>query len=662
MKKYYTHIEALRGIAILLVVLYHLAPKFCPYGFFGVDIFLMISGFLLIPGLLKNGGNDFSLIQFFNKKILRIFPPLLCMVVIMLIICVWCMASSELKQATETAFYALLGSSNVFLDSTTQGYFSTDSWVNPFVHTWYLSVILQVYCIFAITTYVLKPFSSKVKWGVVFLMGGVSVGMVVYYRYIVPLFTPHEGLVNLYYLTWTRIFEVVGGACIALLPGIKFKYVRILMPVIALTGIICCCFASEKSYELALILSALLLWGQTDKVTAWFTDNALFRFIGKYSFSIYLWHWPIIVYCNYAIESVSVLDKVLVFILSVLLGIASYYVTEKRHWKLWSIVLLWSISLIFAYILKSNENISKSIYPKVYEVFTVGQKHTHMEFVSYYPAIAEDVWEESGMREKTSDKGLQMSRLGSQSAQPSFVMVGDRHAGAFISGMAEIASSLNVSGYYIPIYVTPFHNRMCGRQALRFSEQRAKAFLHWLEKHPEIVNVVLVQRWSIRLTDHLNDESMPLRYDETPVQVYNLYEDAEKALEQFCVNLKNIGKQVVIMTEVPPVKANPGPYVRRALLHNHRLNMDDLTCAESDYYAMFSRQLMTMSKLERKGVCKVISIHKRLFKGGAFCAFENNKVLMSDDDHISDCGAVIYAREYYADWAPHLVPQHKEDK
>ena len=71
MRKFITHIEALRGLAILLVVLFHLVPDFCPNGYYGVDIFLMISGYFLISGILNKNQGEFSLKEFINKKIIR---------------------------------------------------------------------------------------------------------------------------------------------------------------------------------------------------------------------------------------------------------------------------------------------------------------------------------------------------------------------------------------------------------------------------------------------------------------------------------------------------------------------------------------------------------------------------------------------------------------
>lgn len=654
-KKFFTHIEALRGLAILAVVLYHLLPNACPNGFLGVDIFLMITGYLLILGLLKNDGKDFSLFAFVNKKILRIFPPLLVMLIPMLLVGFWCMSSAELLLAVQTAFYSLFGWSNIFLDSSTGGYFATNSWTNPFVHTWYLSVVLQVYCLFAIIMFLVRPFSRAAKWCVVGLIGAASVGIIVYYRFILPPMHPYEGMVNLYYWTWSRLFEVVGGAFVLILPTLRWRFVRVLLTPVALAIVLYCCFASQKHLEVLLLASGVLLWGQSEGWGARLLDNPFFRFFGKYSFSIYLWHWPLIVYRNYAVESVSVWDNVFLFCGCIALGVGAYYIAEKRIWKIWLICGLWLLTLACSYFLTGNQSIDKKIHPEVWEAFHVESPFIEQKVMTDYPSEGFKAWKESNTADNVSGAPF-LFQIGTPEATPSFIVMGDSHASAFLPGISAIAEYLNISGYYFPSYVTPFYDRMCIRLNFRFSGTQYLMLMEWLKKHPEIRSVVLIQRWSIRLIDNMNDESMPAHYDGSEVSFDDLYNNTELALENFCQKFKEEGRRVVIMTEVPPVKVDPAPYVRRAILHAHSIDSHLLSCFSHEYYARFARHLKSFERLEKKGVCEIVPIHQHLLKNGKFSAYEDGKVLMSDDDHISDVGAIMYAREHYKEWAALLKP------
>ncbi len=94
-------------------------------------------------------------------------------------------------------FYSLLGSSNIFLDKNIQGYFATNGFYNPFLHTWYLSVILQAYIIFALIAWVTRACSKKVQWGAYLTCGLASILFVCYYRFLLPTIKPHESLCRL---------------------------------------------------------------------------------------------------------------------------------------------------------------------------------------------------------------------------------------------------------------------------------------------------------------------------------------------------------------------------------------------------------------------------------------------------------------------------------
>lgn len=657
MKNYLPHIDALRGIAIMMVLLYHLWPGVCPHGYFGVDMFLMVSGYFLVAGLLKNEGKDFSIAAFIQKKLLRLFPPLLVMIMVMVPVGMWVMTGDELSFAAKTAYNALLGKANIFLNENSLGYFAGDSQNNPFLHTWYLSVIMQVYLIFALSVLVLKRFSVQVKWMVVLLLGVFSLGFIAYARVIVPAMEPYTEIPPLYYQTWSRVFEVVAGACILLLPKNKSRLIGKWFAIPAFLIVIFCCFAPEKNMGLLLCASGVMIWLVPEGVSAGLMNNAVWRYLGKCSFSIYLWHWPIIVYSCYCQEHRTVLGDVLLFAVCLGVGILFFHLVEKRRWRLWVTVLVWCAAAAGSYFVAVSANIGKMLHPGVHAVLE--SQHVSLRAIPWgdFDGSATQTWlfPEGTAADTESEKVL--VQLGDTCQPPSFVLLGDSHARAFAPGMSVIAERLKLSGYYAPLYVTPFHDRMCTRSRYRFSAQDADALLAWLEKHGEIKNVVLMQRWSIRMREQgINDEAMPLRYDGSYVPLTDVYQDTESALIQFCDRLSKIGKQVIVVTEVPPVKTKPAPFLRRALLHHHSTDSELLTCTTEHYHSLFKRQLETFDKMSRDGVCKVVPIHSALLKDGVFRAYAHHAVLMYDDDHISASGAIIYAREHYADWRSLLCP------
>ena len=154
-----THLAGLRGMAILLIIFYHLIPQHIPNGFLGVDVFLVVSGYLLYLNLQNKGLNA---IDFVNRRVLRIFPPLIVTVIVTLPAGVYLMHCTDVCAAAQTGISALFGYSNVELKKSLGNYFAEDSSYHLLVHTWFLSVTIQIYLIFLIGCFLLQKFSRKV--------------------------------------------------------------------------------------------------------------------------------------------------------------------------------------------------------------------------------------------------------------------------------------------------------------------------------------------------------------------------------------------------------------------------------------------------------------------------------------------------------------------
>lgn len=142
------YLSGLRGLAILLVVLFHLLPLQFSQGFLGVDIFFVLIGYLLFRSY--NSQEPFPFKVFINKKIIRIYPVLACTIVLACVLMAFVIESSnEIKIFDRSAKQALLGQSNIYFNKIYSDYFSDGANLNPLLHTWYLAVTLQVYLMWA---------------------------------------------------------------------------------------------------------------------------------------------------------------------------------------------------------------------------------------------------------------------------------------------------------------------------------------------------------------------------------------------------------------------------------------------------------------------------------------------------------------------------------
>ena len=148
MIKYRPDIDGMRGIAVLIVVLFHAGLPYILGGFVGVDIFFVISGYLITSIILKDiRNNEFSFTNFYERRARRILPALYFMVCVALVVVLLIQTPKDLLKSSYSVMAALLFSSNVYFWRTTN-YFSDASDLEPFLHTWSLGVEEQFYFVF----------------------------------------------------------------------------------------------------------------------------------------------------------------------------------------------------------------------------------------------------------------------------------------------------------------------------------------------------------------------------------------------------------------------------------------------------------------------------------------------------------------------------------
>ena len=161
---YFKHIDGLRAIAIISVILFHLNLDYFKGGFVGVDIFFVISGFLITQWFVKRSSikNFFLLKIFFENRIKRLIPLLFFVKIIILIFGFILMNSYQYKLLIDQNLYSLFFSSNIYLWKNSD-YFSLNTFENPLVHTWSLSLEEQFYIFFSIFFIFINCFLKKKK-------------------------------------------------------------------------------------------------------------------------------------------------------------------------------------------------------------------------------------------------------------------------------------------------------------------------------------------------------------------------------------------------------------------------------------------------------------------------------------------------------------------
>ncbi|HEL8462502.1 TPA: acyltransferase, partial [Legionella pneumophila] len=246
----------------------------------------------------------FSLIKFYLNRMRRILPALMLVLLVSSVMSYFLLLVPDLKNYSTSLLATILSSSNIyFWKFINIGYFSTDATIQQLLHTWSLGVEEQFYLIWPIILIVLtKKFTDKK-----IILGTILLTIISFFAYF--LLRKHPLLV--YYSPITRAFELLTGALVALnfdnIPAVSNKYLKNLGSILGLFLIIypACAFTNNDFPSIKILLpclgTALLIY--TGKNNQGFAskiiENRILVFIGLISYSLYLWHWPLISYLNY---------------------------------------------------------------------------------------------------------------------------------------------------------------------------------------------------------------------------------------------------------------------------------------------------------------------------------------------------------------------------
>jgi peptidoglycan/LPS O-acetylase OafA/YrhL len=298
--KYRAEIDGLRALAVVPVILFHAGFELFSGGFVGVDVFFVISGYLITTILIEDiENNRFSLVNFYERRARRILPALLLVLLVTYAVSYLIYLPGAHKIVGQYVVSSILSASNVLLYLQGNEYFGLESGINPLFHTWSLGVEEQFYVFFPPFLFAVWRFRRhRVLWTILAL-AAVSL--------VLSEWSWRNKPTANFYLPLTRAWELLAGSIAAFIVQKQGVQKNELLALIGLAAIIFSIFRYDETipfpsaYALVPVLGVVLLVLYADKetVAAKFLSTKGFVGIGLISYSAYLWHLPSQIYFDY---------------------------------------------------------------------------------------------------------------------------------------------------------------------------------------------------------------------------------------------------------------------------------------------------------------------------------------------------------------------------
>ena len=346
--KYRPEIDGLRAIAVISVIIYHLNENWLSGGFLGVDIFFVISGFLITGIIITEiQQNSFSLKQFYTRRIKRIYPAFITVMALVSFIASVIFIYNDFNKLRKTIELAIAFLSNFYL-GLTQGYFDLSANENPVLHIWSLAVEEQYYLIFPLILILAYKKFREIK--VLFI-----ITLILFFILLATSFIPanfykevlHQP--NIYYLSNLRFPELLVGSLLAIYHNLSAskqtskqasKQASNVIAILSTLLLFSCLFLMNNDIAyipgitliLPCIFTALIIHTTSqNNIIKLCLSNKVIVFIGKISYSLYLYHWIFIAFAYYITGEKQINNQsiAIVIILTIIFSVLSYYLIEQ---------------------------------------------------------------------------------------------------------------------------------------------------------------------------------------------------------------------------------------------------------------------------------------------------------------------------------------------
>ena len=540
--QYRPEVDGLRAVAVIPVVLFHLSAAWLPGGFVGVDVFFVISGYLITSIILKEqAAGTFTFKNFWMRRVRRILPALLTMLVVTGVASYFIMFGPAWAGIGEQILSAIFIYANIEMWQLAGNYWGSAAENAPFLHTWSLSVEEQFYLFYPLILLTLLKFVPKRTFALILLGTAFSFAIGVYA-------TANSPSAAFYFLP-TRAWELAAGCLLAIFeksrgPAPPGGISRSLAAA-GLGLIVIGYFVIQGSEGFPGFLALLPVVGSVLVIRyagseKCFTGNLLSSapmiYIGKCSYSLYLWHWPVIVLAAAMnLKSPGIVGLPLIICIMAVCTYISYQYVERPTRKMVGVLKPVTVGLIASVVLtfflmrveyKYDLSIFEPVisYNRSYDIAPkkLAEGQTIEGIISSdWPTDFEVAYSKDGVRRDYGD------------GDPDIVVLGSSHGLMWARIFDEVAEELEVPIAFYTARATPplieFPSSVKGYQ--NFTPQQKEEYdsvrLDRLKRwSPSLV--VILDRWSVRgamntysdFIEYIHDQGSHVLFVEQPPEVY----------------------------------------------------------------------------------------------------------------------------------------------
>ncbi len=643
MMKYRADIDGLRALAVMPVVLFHAGMDRLSGGFIGVDIFFVISGFLITRILLDEiRAGQFSIIHFYERRARRILPALFIVMAFCFVVTYQLYFYQEFVGFAKSVIASLGFSANILFWVESGDYFDQSTHIKPLLHTWSLSVEEQFYVFFPIALLVIHRFIPTKMALMLWLALMASFILSVYGVYKSPKAT--------FYLLPMRAWELLLGGMVAAgymrLPKVQKcrEAASLLGFVLIVAGLFLLdeqsLFPGYNALYPCIGAVLIILAGQDGMKTlvgkglAW----KPVVFIGLISYSLYLWHWPLIVFWKYyLVGHLDVVQQMIVVAVSMVCAALTWHFVERPFRGKGSKIsrkgifvgsgVMSAVFVVMAVIVIQQDGLEDRFPEEGRRLAAFAKSHHPIERPksckpSYYNAIDNPC------------------RYGAKEVAPTIALWGDSHSDAFVDIVHEWAEKRGdalVHYYYSGCWPLKGITRT-GNKAAKCYQYNIDA-LDRIIQNDNLKTVILMSRWAT----YTKGSSAELG----PAESKNEYNDKStekereerftKTFKETVTALLTAGKKVVLVYPTP----ENGYYIPALLARKYISNNQKPESYTTSFAVYKDRQDFVFDTFDAFNDPNLIKIypHKKLCDGERCLVYKDGNVLYFDDDHLSLEGA-----------------------